>query len=411
MIDDPGERSVDGAVGRWRAVILMSGLLAISVNQRPALVAVGPLTPQLRSETGLGAAATSLLTTLPLLCFGVFAMVAPAAARRWGLDRVLAGAVVVLLWGIGLRIVPSTAALFAGSAVVGVGIAVTNVLLPGVIKRDYPSRTGPMMGLYSLCLNGGAALAAAASVPLGSAVGAGWRVALGLWGILAVAALMLWLPRLRGGERGPASRPARRLPVWRSKVAWAVASYMALQSLVYYVLIAWLPTVLTDAGLSASRAGVTASVMSIVGTVSSLLTPIVATRRRTQRSLVGVSAAGFALGLVGLLSNAGGIPVLWVVLLGIGQGSGIGLALTLFVLRTRSSAGAAELSGMAQTVGYLVAAAGPFLTGALHDLTGSWDAVIVALIVAVVALMAGGWIAAGDRYVDDDLPLPDRDPM
>ncbi|MCV7226953.1 CynX/NimT family MFS transporter [Mycolicibacterium komossense] len=397
------ERTAGSHVGAWRSLALGSTVVAISLNQRPALVAVGPLTPQLRADTGLGATAVSVLTTLPLLCFGVFALAAPVAGRRWGIDRTLTGALIILLAGIGLRMLPSVPALFVGSAVAGIGIAVSNVLLPSLIKRDYPLRTGPMMGLYSLCLNGGAALAAAGTVPFGSALSLNWRVTLGAWGLMTLVALALWLPRICTAGHRQISAPVTRLPVWRSKLAWAVSLFMALQSLVYYALIAWLPTLLTDAGLSQSRAGLTASIMSIAGTASSLLIPIFATRSTNQRVFVGVSVLGFLFGLIGLLLAPNGAPVLWVILLGIGQGAGIGLALTLFVLRTQSASAAADLSGMAQTIGYLIAAAGPLLAGALHDLTDSWSATILALTLALAALLATGWIAAANRVVEDEL--------
>ena len=399
-IDDDVKRSADGAVAVWQSVTLLPALVAICLNQRPALVAVGPLTPQLRAETGLGATAVSVLTTLPLVCFGLFALAAPVAARRWGMDRTLAFALVVSIIGIGVRMVPAMPALFAGSAVAGIGIAATNVLLPSIIKRDYPLRTGPMMGLYSLCLNGGAALAAATSVPIGSALGVGARTALGTWGLLTLVALLLWLPRACVTGRRHVVVPIDRQRMWRSGLAWAVSSYMALQSLVYYALIAWLPTILVDSGMSQARAGLTASLMSVAGVVSSFLIPILATRRPSQRPFVWVSAAGFLLGLVGLLIAPNAAALLWVILLGVGQGAGIGLALTLFVLRTRSAATAADLSGMAQTIGYLVAATGPLLVGALHDVTGDWSAPIATLIVAVIALVAAGWVAAANSSVE-----------
>jgi CP family cyanate transporter-like MFS transporter len=383
------------------SLALGAAVVAISLNQRPALVAVGPLTPQLRADTGLGATATSMLTTVPLICFGVFALAAPPLGRRWGIDRTIAAALVVLLAGIGLRVVPTVPALFAGSAVAGIGIAVTNVLLPAVIKRDYPHRTGLMMGVYSLCLNGGAALAAAASVPLGSLLNVDWRIALASWGALVVVGLLLWLPRLRVPHDHTATPPPIPIPLWRTPLAWAVALYMALQSLVYYALIAWLPTILTDAGMTEARAGATASIMSVAGTISSLIIPILAARRPSQRPFVWVSVLGFAFGLIGLLTAPLQGVWLWVTLLGIGQGAGIGLALTLFVLRTRTAGAAAQLSGMAQTVGYLLAAAGPLLAGALHDVTHGWTATLVALLVALIAMAAAGWLAGAHRYVDD----------
>jgi CP family cyanate transporter-like MFS transporter len=390
---------------RWQAALAIAGLVAIALNQRPALVAVGTLTTQLRDDTGMGAAGASLLTTLPLLCFGAFALLAPALGRRVGLDRMLAIALVVLTVGIGIRVLPSTFALFLGSAVAGAGIAVSNVLLPGVIKRDFPGHTGLAMGTYSLLLNGGAALASGATVPLGVLLHTGWRTTLAMWGLLAIAALALWAPRAMrrrtAEDRDAVHRP---IGVWRSPLAWAVAGFMALQSLVYYALIAWLPTILSDAGMSAARAGFMTAVMSATGIVASFAAPVLATKSTSQRSLVLMSVLAFAVGLTGLLTVPAAGVWAWMVLLGIGQGSGIGLALTLFVVRSQTSEGAAQLSGMAQTVGYLVAAAGPLAIGVLHDVSHGWTVPLLTLMVLLAALLAAGWYAAADRTVEDDLP-------
>jgi MFS transporter, CP family, cyanate transporter len=389
---------------RWQAVLPVAGLVAISLNLRPALVAVGPLTPALRAETTMGASATSLLTTLPLLCFGVFAMLAPALGRRMGLDRSLALALAVLTAGIALRLVPSMPALFVGSAVAGAGIAISNVLLPSVIKRDFPDRTGPVMGMYSVLLNGGAALASGVTVPLGTLLHTGWRTTLALWGLLAIAAIFLWAPRAVG-SLAVEQRDVRRVPVrlWRSSLAWAVAVFMALQSLVYYALIAWLPTLLKDSGMSESRAGLMTAVMSLAGIAASFVVPVIAAKIENQRPLVLVSAVAFLCGLAGLLVAPIAGVWAWMALLGIGQGAGIGLALTLFVLRSKTSSMAAELSGMAQTVGYLVAATGPFAVGVLHDITGTWTVPVLTLIAVLAGLLAAGWVAAANRTVEDDL--------
>jgi len=393
------------ASARWNALGLVAGMVAISLNQRPALVAVGALTAQLRAETGLSAAAVSMLTTLPLLCFGVVAGLAAPISRRWGMDPTVVAALAVLVAGIAIRLVPSIAALFVGSAVAGIGIAVTNVMLPSVIKRDYPTKVGLMMGVYSLCLNGGAAIAAAASVPIGQALHTNWRVALASWGLLSVVALLLWLPRVMSGAGRTDVPTGSVFRVWRSSLAWAVAAYMALQSLIYYALIAWLPTVFHDAGMSESRAGVVAGIMSATGMVASLATPIIATRLTNQHALVMVSVLTFTVGLVGLLADPLYGAPLWATLLGIGQGSGIGLSLILFVLRSRSASAAAELSGMAQAIGYLVAACGPLAAGVLHDVTGGWGVSVSALLACAAALVGAGWIAAADRSVEDDLAL------
>ncbi|MGE0216408.1 CynX/NimT family MFS transporter [Mycolicibacterium sp.] len=386
-------------------MLLVSGLVAIALNQRPTIVAAGVLVGELRTDTGIGAAPASLLTTLPLACFGVFALLAPPMGRRLGLDRTLAIALTVLLVGICLRLAPSLAALFIGTAIAGSGIAVTNVLLPSVIKRDFPDRLGSAMGAYSVLLSGGAALASVATIPMGEILGTGWRTTLAVWGVLVVVALGLWLPRTF--RRQHAADHTEMYPpagIWRSPLAWSVAGFMALQSLVYFALIAWLPALLHDSGLTQARAGFMSAVMGAVGIVASFVVPVLASKTTSQRSLVVVTAGTFAAGVAGLLWEPAAGVWLWMVLLGIGQGAGIGLVLTLFALRTTDSAMAAELSGMAQAVGYLVAATGPTIIGVQHEVSGSWTLPLVTLIVVVGGLLVSGWFAAANRTVQRRSP-------
>jgi len=387
--------------GARRDVLLLGAVVALfSLNLRPALVAIGPLAPQLRDDTGLSAAATSVLTTLPLVCFGLFATLSSRLGRRVGLERALLAALLLLIVGTALRLVSPAAALFVGSAAAGAGIAIANVLLPAVVKRDFPHHTGPMMAVYSVALNGGAALAAGLTVPLQDALGLSWRTALAGWGLLAVVTAVLWLPRARTRPPAPVAASSHARGVWRSPVAWAVALFMGLQSLEFYALSAWLPTLLRDDGMSAASAGLMLSLMSAAGIVASLIVPVVAARSVRQRGLALVGVGGFLLGLVGLLIAPADGALAWVVLLGIGQGTGISLALTLFVLRTRTAEAAGELSGMAQTVGYLIAAGGPLAAGALHDLSGGWTVPVVALLVLLVGLAVAGVRAGEDRTIE-----------
>jgi CP family cyanate transporter-like MFS transporter len=392
------------ARGRTPVWLLVVGIALLALNLRPAVVAVGPLTNRIRADTGLSSAAVSLLTTLPLLCFGVFAGVAPRLGRLFGMERTLALAYTALVAGIALRLLPGQAALFAGAAVAGAGIALANVLLSGLIKRDFPDRTGLMMSMYSVMLISGATLAAGLTVPVGDALHAGWRPALGIWGILGAAALVVWLPVAARGRTPPpmtGGSGARR--IWRAPLAWWLATYMATQSTIFYGLTAWLSTLLQDHGISDATSGVMLSVFNFVGIGSALATPILANRRTTQRELVTVVAGTFALGLGGLLVDPHGGAWVWMVLLGVAQGAGISLALTLFVVRTRSAPIAAELSGMVQTVGYLVAALGPLTVGALHGATGGWSAPLVELLAIDAVVMGAGWVAAGDRKLEDEI--------
>jgi MFS transporter, CP family, cyanate transporter len=384
-------------------VVFAAGFIAIALTQRSLLVAPAPLTPQLRMDTHLNAGMTSLLTVLPLLCFGVFATVAPKVAQQWGLDRCIVASAAVAAVGIGIRCAPGVVALFVGSAVIGAGVAVNNVLLPALIKRDFAGRAGLALGFYTLLLNGGAALASATSVPLATGLHLGWRTVLALWGILPVLGVMLWAPRLAMSPRnGPTADGPVRVLLRRSRLAWAVSAFMALQSLLFYALVAWLPSVLVDAGMTPRSAGATAAVMSIAGVALSFVVPVAAMRLRTQRSLVALSAVGFGVGLIGMIVAPVPAAWLWMLALGVGQGTGIALALSFLVMRTRTAIEAARLSGMAQTVGYLVAACGPLMFGIAHDATGRWTAALVASLAITAVMFAVGWVAGSPGVVEDE---------
>ncbi|HKV18027.1 MAG TPA: MFS transporter [Mycobacterium sp.] len=403
-----------------RTALFSAGFVAIGLSQRSLLVAPAPLTPQLRADLDLTAGAISVLTVLPLLCFGLFATVAPKVAQQWGLDRCILGSAALACAGVVVRSAPGVAALFTGSALIGAGVAVNNVLLPAMIKRDFSARTGLALGCYTILLNGGAALASATTVPLADDLHLGWRIALALWGVLPVLGVLLWAPRVAGSPaRARAEGIGPRVRLRRSRLAWAVSVFMALQSLLYYALIAWLPSILVDTGMPPRDAGATAAVMSIAGMALSFLVPIVAMRIRSQRSLVALSTASFGIGLVGLIVAPGAAAMWWMLALGVGQGTGIALALSLLVLRTRTAGEAAQLSGMAQTLGYLVAAAGPLMFGIAHDHTGRWTAALVASLVITAVMLAAGWAAGTPAFVSDERPqagglvaaeLPNRGP-
>jgi CP family cyanate transporter-like MFS transporter len=391
------------AAVRPGAVLLIGAITFLSLNLRPALVAVGPLASQIRATTGLTSAATSLLTTLPLICFGVFAMVAPRVGRALGLERAVEFALVLLIAGIALRAAAPTWALFGGSALAGTGIALGNVLLPGLVKRDFHERPGPIMALYSMALNGGATLAAALTVPIGKALNTGWRPTLAFWGVLVVVAAIIWLPEtLRTRPEAAPSAVHVHLRVWRSSLAWAVAGFFGFQSFVFYALTAWLPSLLEAHGMGSSEAGLMLALVGFFGIPASFVVPIHAARHRSQGILVVATASLFLVGLLGLLVAPVAAPVVWTIFLGLGQGAGISLALTLLILRCRTAEASAELSGMAQTVGYLIAALGPLTVGVLHGATGAWTVPVIALIVALGPLLITGLTAAADRTLEPE---------
>jgi len=344
-----------------------------------------------------------------VLCFGAFAPVAPRLARRIGLETAVALSLVLLAAGIGLRLLPPLALLYAGSLVAGAAIALANVLLPAYVKREF-RRPGAVMGLYSASLNLGAAAGAALTVPLATALGVTWRTALGLWLALAIAALAFWLPVAGTGRAhrrsGPLPEGTGSWSLLREPLARQVTAYLGLQSVQFYSVVAWLPTLLADAGVPVPEGGLLLGLSNVVGAAGALVAPAQAGRMRTQRPLILVVAGLYLVGLGGLLLSPGSGTLIWVCAFGLAQGSGFALALTLIVLRSATPLVAARLGGVAQCLGYLLAAAGPSLLGGLHDLTGGWSWPVTLLLVLLVPMTWMGWGAARNAVLGaEDRPL------
>ncbi|AUG76170.1 MFS transporter [Kitasatospora sp. MMS16-BH015] len=370
------------------------GLLLLTANLRAAITCVAPLLDRVRAAHGLNGAALSLLTTLPVLCLGLFAPLAPALARRYGTEVTVAGALFVLAAGILLRSAPSTAALYAGTVLIGAGIATGNVLVPAIVKHQHPDRIGHRTGLAMTVMSTTAALAAALAVPLAEATT--WQAALALWSVPALLAATAWAHLARRTPPRPAP-PVDRCPeplsLPRSPTAWAVGAFLGLVSLMFYVLAAWLPELMQGYGYSPAETGLMVSVLMTIGIPLGFLTPVLAGRLRDQRPLVAAVAAALALGLGGLLL-APGAGWLWVVVLGLANGGAFPLAITLIGLRSPTPAVAARLSGLAQTGGYLLAGLGPLAVGLVHTATGTWTAALLLLLALVLPEAAAGLLAA-----------------
>jgi MFS transporter, CP family, cyanate transporter len=413
---DPGQLLVDAetdlrptpsGVAARRAllthpVVLLVGVVLASLNMRAALASMSPLVSEISAHFGLSSTASSLVTSVPVLFLGLGGIIAPGLARRFGTELVLLCALVLLGIGILVRVLPSVVALYGGGLLAGTAIALLNVLMPGLIKRDFPDRAASMTSVYTGAMIAGATLAAATSVPLEKAFGGSWQASLATWSLLAGIATLAWLPQVVIA-RGRTGHETKAVPaggsgksVWRSALAWQVTFFMALQSLWTYVLIAWLPTILTDHGMSRSTAGVVFAFNTFVQLAGAFAVPLLAGRMSSQRLLVVLVTGLVGTGYAGLLVAPVAHAWLWAALIGIGQGGGIGLALTLIVLRSGDAHTAARLSGMSQTVGYLVAAAGPFAAGALYQATGGWTVPITAMLgVCFTALLVG--LAAARR--------------
>ncbi len=383
---DPG----DG--GGRRRLLLGVAILATAANLRPALASVGPLLGEIRSDLGLGGAQAAILTTAPVLCFALLAPFARPIGRRLGPERTIVGALGLLAVGLALRLAPASPALFAGTILAGGAIALVNVLLPAVVKLDFPTRAGVVTGLYTTVMSGAAAVAAATTVPISTALGLGWRGGLGVWLIPLAVALAAWLPRLRRRRPGPPVReaPGRFRDLARMPLAWQVALLFGLQSLGYYAVLAWLPTIYVGLGFDAAQAGGELGLAILVGTAAAFVAPSLAARARDQRPHLAVMTAVTAAGYLGLLLAPRAAPSAWAALIGLGQGATFPTVLTIIVLRTRNAEETTALSAFAQGIGYLVAAAGPLLLGLVHDATRSWSLALSLLAVLTVPQLLAG---------------------
>jgi CP family cyanate transporter-like MFS transporter len=379
--------------------LLAAGILIIAFNLRPGLASVGPLVNAIQHDTGLPSSLTGLLTTLPLIAFGVISMFTAAFIRRWSIETIITAALILLMAGLLLRVIPALSALFIGTFLMGAGIAFGNVLIPSMIKRDFPDKSGQMTGLYTGILAIGTSVAAGVSFPLAKYIG--WRWALGVWAIPAFIALGIWAPQLRNQSRGDHSRRFLQSikHLGKNSLAWQVALFMGLQSLTFYVILAWLPNILQAQGMSPSKAGLIFSIAEAMGIFGSLLFPMLAEKVQNQRYLIGAVVVIEIISLLGLIFPE--IPMItpWALLIGFELGGSFSLALLFIVLRTSTTEAATELSGMAQSIGYLLAACGPALIGLVFDFSHTWTLPLILLLVVLFFKCIAGLGAARPRTI------------
>lgn len=427
-------------------LIALLGIFFVGLNLRPAIISVAFVIPDIRSDLALGATAAGLLTTVPLLAFVLLSMRAPGWGRRFGLARTIFAALVILMVGFAIRLVPSATALFIGMAVVGVAITIGNVLLPAFIKARYPDRGGILMGVYTVSLYAGPALASGLTLPIAWATGS-WRIALLSWGILAVIALPLWLPQVgrvklrpgtpaakvqlteNGGASGAAegagddsadasgaASSAKAAPpaiamssMLRAPLAWAVSVYFAVLSVLFYTVNAWLPTMFLEQGRGENAGGEMLTVVNLVAIPCALAVSILVHRTRSQVWATSIGSVGLGVGLAGMYFAPAHLGMAFAVLFGIGHGTATGIAFSLAMLRTRTVAGTAGLGALSQTAGYTCSAIGPVGAGALHDMLSGggvaqpWSVVMAGLVALVVLQFLAGLWAGRDRYLEDAL--------
>jgi len=412
------ERLITPARG---AALLVTGILILALNLRSAITSLPPVFPELQSALHISASGLALLAAIPVLCFGVFSGTAAPLSRRFGEERVLGAALLLLAAGLLLRGLSPTALLFPGTVVAGAAIALMNVLLPSLVKRRMPDKAGLLIGLYLLMLAAGAIIASVAAIPVFTAAGghlhggpvtagsAAIRLTLALWAGPALVAALFWVPQLRHRtlpEGAYAARAGRvdgqrrgALAMGRSALAWHVTLFMGLQSLSYYATLSWFPTMFRDRGVSATHAGDLLALMNLGNAVTALVIPMLAQRAADQRRLVAWSMVATGAGLAGAVFGPSQLAAGFVLLLGLGQGATLGLGIFYTMARAPEPVTAASLSAFAQGIGYLIASLGPLVIGYVHDSTGGWAVPGLVLLVVAVLQLITGWLAGRARTV------------
>ncbi|TCT11757.1 CP family cyanate transporter-like MFS transporter [Tepidamorphus gemmatus] len=379
------------------SVLLALAIAMIAFNLRPALTSPGPLLSQIMAAYGIETTLAGALTMVPLFCLGLFGAAAAWLARRLGPERVILAMLIVLAAGIAVRGAGPFVSLIVGTTLAGLGIGIVQVLLPAIVKRDFPGRTGVMTGIYTMMLCLGAAAGAAFAVPLQAVLGS-WQSSLGAWALPAFVAALAWLPQALS-HQSPPPPPVRPGRLWRDPLAWQVTAFMGLQSCFAYITIALLPLILEEGGMAPVRAGYISAASIATQIVSALVVPSIAARLADQRGVVAASVGLSVAGYLGLLYAPHGLAPAFAVVNGLGLGAALGSALILIVLRAPDSHVATELSGMAQSVGYVIAAFGPFGAGLLREASGGWTAPTLFFLAICALAMAAGWGAGRRRLV------------
>lgn len=398
---------------------MVVGIVLTALNLRPAITSLGALLEEVRDGFGMSGSVAGLLTSVPPLCFAVFGSMAPRLARRFGPDAVVCAGMVAIATGLAVRpYAGTTAGFLAASALALMGIAVSNVLMPVIVKRWFPDRVGSMTGLYSMALALGTATAAAITVPMTDALGGSWQSGLAAWAVLAAAAALPWPAVTRArqthhaaaghaapGEGASRSEPSPRqgpdaLRITRSRTAWALAVFFGLQATAAYITMGWMAQIFRDAGVAAGTAGLLLAVTMAMGVPLAFVIPRLAVRLPHQGPIVvALGVCGLA-GYAGLYVAPAGGAWAWALLIGISN-CAFPLALTMVGMRARTSAGVAKLSAFAQSTGYLISIPGPLLVGVLYQHSGGWGLPLALMAGLMIPQIVMGVLAGRDRTVED----------
>ncbi len=386
-----------------RKLLLVLGIVFVAFNLRPAITSVGPLIGWIRADLDISNGTAGFLTTLPLIAFALLSLAAPQLSRKWGNELTVFAGLIILACGILIRSTGTVPGAFLGTSLIGIGVAIGNVLLPGIVKEKFPDKVGLMTSVYTTSMATFAAVGSGLSIPLAEGMHLGWKSSLAFWIVFAISAILIWFPQLGSHDKSSSVQPVTiatgQCSMWRSPLAWQVTFFMGLQSFLFYCTVAWLPAILQSHGINEALAGWLVSIMQFIGLPATFITPVLANRLPHQKGIAMIIGTIQLAGILGLFASNMFILIISIVLNGIAQGASISLALAFLGMRTVNAGEAARLSGMSQSVGYVLAAIGPILLGFLFDWTQSWDSSLVVLSLATILMTFAGMGAGRRGYV------------
>lgn len=385
--------------------LLVMGIILIAGTLRAPLTAVGPIINEIKADLHINNGVAGLITTIPLIIFGIFSPIASKVLERYSMSHVLFYAVLLTIVGLVLRVSGGITCFFVGTIILGIAIAFGNVTLPAYGKWRFPLQIGLITGIYSATMNFTAGLGGGLSYPLSTLTPISYRFSLVFWVLIAVCAILVWLPQLRRTNDSIddadtlGQTDQKPIKIYRSKLAWAVALMMAFQSMMFYSIVAWYPSILASKGIEPEAAGYFLMLNQFAQLPMTFTFPIIAAKMQSQRKLVYIIVSLMGVGFCLLFTENYWLLILAMILTGMGIGACFSVCMTLFSIRARTTRVSMALSGFGQSVGYWVAAIGPFLIGVVYDMMHTWSVVISLLLVMNVMILIFGWYATKNEYI------------
>ncbi|WP_432722745.1 MFS transporter [Staphylococcus equorum] len=377
--------------------LLFIGILLVGANLRAPITSIGVALPDIKTDLAMSNSAVSVITVVPLLAFSVISLFAARTSNKMGLEKTIFLALCLIFIGVLVRSITGISWLYIGTVLIGIGIGFGNVLAPAMIKAKFPLHIGIMTGYYTVVMNVFGGLSSYGTAPLVKAFN--YNIAISVIGIITLVTIIIWSFQLKGTQETATALPRKSVNVWKSPLAWQITILMGGQSLIFYSLINWLPAYLSQSGMTINEAGAYLSIMQIAIIPFTFITPIFATKMKSQFLLTFITGICFIVGVT-IMLVVPHLAIISTILIGVAGGLAFGLANTFFSLRTEHIQTSAKLSGMAQAVGYLVAAVGPLLFGILHDMTGKWTASLSILLITAIVITLFGSQAGRKRTIE-----------